>query len=77
MKTNSYIPATLQRLFGKRSILSFILGAALCAVTAAASEGFNRPGNILIADQFNNRVVEIDQSGKIVWSFGLGPDDFS
>ncbi|MGD0812083.1 MAG: Ig-like domain-containing protein [Verrucomicrobiota bacterium] len=38
---------------------------------------FNKPGNILIADQFNNRVVEITPNGQIVWSFGLGPDDFS
>jgi hypothetical protein len=38
---------------------------------------FNRAGNILIADQFNNRVIETDQAGNIVWSFGLGPNDFS
>jgi hypothetical protein len=38
---------------------------------------FNERGNILIADQFNNRVIEIDPSGKIVWSFGRGPNDFS
>jgi hypothetical protein len=33
---------------------------------------FNRAGNILIADQFNNRVVELDASQNIVWSFGDG-----
>jgi hypothetical protein len=38
---------------------------------------FNKLGNILIADQFNNRVVEITPNGQIVWSFGLGPEDFS
>jgi hypothetical protein len=38
---------------------------------------FNRPGNILIADQFNNRVIEINPAGNILWSFGLGPTDFS
>jgi len=38
---------------------------------------FNEPGNLLIADQFNNRVIEINPAGEIVWSFGLGPDDFS
>jgi hypothetical protein len=38
---------------------------------------FNRPGNTLIADQFNNRVVEIMPNGEIIWSFGLGPEDFS
>jgi hypothetical protein len=41
------------------------------------SRHFNRPGNILISDQFNNRVIEADPSGNIVWSFGLGPNDFS
>ncbi|HLK36101.1 MAG TPA: PQQ-binding-like beta-propeller repeat protein [Polyangiaceae bacterium] len=39
--------------------------------------GFNRRGNILISDQFNNRVVEIDPSGRVVWQFGLGPTDLS
>jgi hypothetical protein len=41
------------------------------------SPEFNEPGNILIADQFNNRVIEADPDGKIVWAFGLGPNDFS
>ncbi len=38
---------------------------------------FNQPGNVLIADQFNNRVIEIDPAGDILWSFGLGPTDFT
>jgi len=38
---------------------------------------FNQPGDILIADQFNNRVIEADPDGRIVWQFGLGPNDFS
>lgn len=38
---------------------------------------FNEPGNILISDQFNNRVIETDPNGNIIWSFGLGPNDFS
>lgn len=38
---------------------------------------FNKPGNILIADQFNNRVIEADTNGNIVWQYGLGPNDFS
>src|ERR1022692_3923795 len=41
------------------------------------SRDFNRPGNILIADQFNNRVIEINPAGNILWSFGRGPNDFS
>jgi len=38
---------------------------------------FNKPGNVLITDQFNNRVIETNPRGDIVWSFGLGPNDFS
>jgi len=49
-----------------------------CAVAATAQEGqFNSRDNILIADQFNNRVIEVDRRGNIVWHFGLGPADFS
>jgi hypothetical protein len=40
-------------------------------------DGFNQPGNLTIADQFNNRVIEISPFGRIVWSFGLGSNDFS
>jgi hypothetical protein len=29
-------------------------------------------GNIIIADQFNNRIIEIDRVGHIVWQFGDG-----
>jgi hypothetical protein len=39
--------------------------------------GFDRHGHLLISDQFNNRVIEIDRSGGIVWQFGLGPTDVS
>jgi hypothetical protein len=37
-----------------------------------ASEGGGVLGNIIIADQYNNRVIEIDRSGNIVWQFGDG-----
>jgi hypothetical protein len=52
------------------------------ALTAAAgpvelNREFNERGNLTIADQFNNRVIEIDPAGKIVWSFGRGPNDFT
>ena len=58
--------------------ISAILLVAACSVTAGAQkEKFNKPGNFLIADQFNNRVIEVDRSGNIVWQFGLGPADFS
>jgi hypothetical protein len=29
-------------------------------------------GNVLISDQYNNRIVEITRAGSIVWSFGNG-----
>jgi hypothetical protein len=52
--------------------------AASSALAASASAGkYNDPGNILISDQFNNRVIEIDPHGNIVWTFGLGPNDVS
>ncbi|HEY6285588.1 MAG TPA: hypothetical protein VIX20_08000 [Ktedonobacteraceae bacterium] len=36
------------------------------------ANGFNAPGNILISDQFNNRVIEVAPNGHIVWTFGSG-----
>jgi hypothetical protein len=54
---------------------SLVVAFALCA--QAQESDFNTPGNVLIADQFNNRVIEVDRNGKIVWQFGLGPADFS
>lgn len=55
-----------------------LLPASTVPVQAAALRShFNRPGNLLIADQFNNRVIETDVAGNILWSFGLGPNDFS
>jgi plastocyanin len=40
--------------------------------SSALSGGpFNTPGNLLITDQLNNRVIEVDpQTNQIVWSFG-------
>jgi outer membrane protein assembly factor BamB len=52
-------------------------GHATSSALTALSPGFNRPGNVLIADQFNNRVIEVDPAGRIVWQFGKGPRDFS
>jgi hypothetical protein len=64
----------------------FCLGALIFGAVAALASpvtagtpapGFNHSGNFLIADQFNNRVIEVNKQGNIVWSFGLGPNDFS
>jgi hypothetical protein len=41
------------------------------------NKDFNKHGNVLIADQFNNRVIEADTNGNIIWQFGLGPNDLS
>jgi hypothetical protein len=62
------------------SVLSVALSVLLLATGAAGQHlfsKFNQPGNTLIADQFNNRVIEVDPNGNIVWHFGLGPADFS
>jgi hypothetical protein len=48
------------------------LACIALATPAAASGLFNQPGNILITDQFNNRVLEVTRTGKIAWSFGTG-----
>jgi outer membrane protein assembly factor BamB len=37
------------------------------------AKGFNRKGNVVIADQYNNRVIEVDpNTHEIVWQFGDG-----
>jgi hypothetical protein len=64
-----------------RIAASVFVGMAIL-LSAAVSKGqssskFNQPGNILITDQFNNRVIEIDPNGNIVWQFGSGPGDTS
>jgi hypothetical protein len=65
----------------RRVVVALVLavaGLAFAGQSAEAQGGrFNKHGNILISDQFNNRVIEIDRDGDIVWSFGLGPNDMS
>ena len=47
---------------------------AACGVPAyGQGNNFNTPGNILISDQYNNRVIEVNPNNhKIVWHFGDG-----
>src|SRR5579859_7942180 len=59
------------------TLTSVVAAAALPALAAGGPGGYNTRGNILISDQFNNRVIEINTRGDIVWSFGLGPNDIS
>jgi hypothetical protein len=50
------------------------------AVNTAAAEGvglnpeFNQDGNILISDQFNNRVIQVNHDKQIVADYGLPLD---
>jgi hypothetical protein len=69
--------AVLTRLFCIVSVGAGILFESGAAEAHRFDRSFNRPGNILIADQFNNRVIEITPAGNILWSFGLGRNDFS
>jgi len=65
----------------KGSVLAVVGVLALVGVVSASDmrhkRFFNEPGNLLIADQFNNRVIETGPDGSIIWQFGRGPNDFS
>ena len=65
----------------RRRLAPAVLGGALVAIFLAAWVGsagaaprfaFNATGNVLVADQFNNRVIELSRAGNIVWHFGTG-----
>lgn len=65
------------RFQGSTSALCFSLAMGLAAwqgTLVAQTPGPVPPdkGNVLIADQFNNRVIEVNRSHQIVWSFGDG-----
>lgn len=50
-----------------------IAAGFLAVISAAAQGGYNTPGNILISDQFNNRIIEVNPAtNQIVWQFGNG-----
>jgi len=57
--------------------IKIIFSAALVAVVLASTVPAAAADHYLIADQFNNRVIEVDHRGNIVWHFGLGPADFA
>src|SRR2546429_184496 len=57
----------------RRGVLMCAFPATLLCAAGAAAADFNDRGNIVIADQFNNRVIEIDpHTHAIVWQFGNG-----
>jgi hypothetical protein len=52
------------------TVLFMLLG---CCAAIAQGNQFNTQGNILISDQFNNRVIEVNPlNHEIVWRFGNG-----
>ena len=61
-----------------RPLTPVLLSVAVMALPATmhGKDGdSNDRGNIVIADQFNNRVIEIDpETHKVVWRFGNGSD---
>jgi hypothetical protein len=53
------------------ALLAAAVGLAATVTTAVAGGGaFNHPGNILIADQFNNRVILVDHRGHLLAQYG-------
>jgi hypothetical protein len=59
------------------AIAATLIAIGLIAGSTSAQSKFNQPGNILITDQFNNRVIEVDPEGNIVWQYGHGPGDIA
>jgi outer membrane protein assembly factor BamB len=56
----------------KWTLVTSVLFAS-CVFVEGQGNTFNTPGNILIIDQFNNRVIEVNpRTGAVVWSFGDG-----
>lgn len=50
-----------------------LLAAASAVSLQAQGNHFNTRGNILISDQYNNRVLEVNPSNhRVVWQFGNG-----
>jgi hypothetical protein len=76
MNTNCRKTGSWRTAVGVAGLLA-IASAALAAEPKGMASHFNAPGDVLIADQFNNRVIECDPSGNIIWQFGRGPDDFT
>jgi hypothetical protein len=80
----AHVTSSNRSVLGRRGIAAVGITAALvaallvvaamaaAAAKAAVSPAFNKHGNVLISDQYNNRVIEVTPAGKIVWTFGDG-----
>ncbi len=65
---------SLQRWLSATTCIVGLFAAAI-PVVASGEEDADSPRHILIADQFNNRVIEVDRrTHEIVWRFGNGSD---
>ena|ERR1700736_4054264 len=80
-QTNTQIQSSIR--FSVLAAALFFVGMIFASgITVQAGEHhelenreFNERGNIVIADQFNNRVIEIDpETHKVIWQFGNGED---
>jgi len=57
----------------KRWACTAALVAASTLSAQAQGNGFNTPGNVLISDQYNNRLIEVNpDTNEVVWTFGDG-----
>src|SRR5579863_7245082 len=60
-------------LLSRSVTLPLLVLATSIAALAQDGAAFNQPGNILISDQFNNRVIELNPANhRVVWCFGNG-----
>jgi hypothetical protein len=65
---------TIPRAF-TNSVLPAVAAALFSFVQVISAQKHVESGQVLISDQFNNRVIQVDQAThKIVWSFGNGSD---
>src|ERR1700736_6685505 len=69
-------------LMWKRAIFATLVACAVLAASVSATKApmqliqqrptVSLPENIVIADQFNNRVIVVDAQNRVLWSFGSG-----
>ena len=74
MKIVSKSNRTSKKFAGRAFLWICVATTFLCLSSDAfAGDWYNKNGNVLISDQFNNRVLEVDPAThEIVWSFGDG-----